>query len=191
MKMIGKQPGTDIWVFNENVHMDNQATRIPKDEMRFLLTDPKLPALMKVTGGRPILSVSHFAQHHSQNNPNNCFFFNSDFDDGEALKELIMAERKLFQNNFPQVIIGHVASGIASNYDLVQETWEGCATPVFKGLPISGKTTALRAVLSVFGILYSFHSSELKDRKLCYTNLSLPCKLVFLYAQDARNLYYQ
>ena len=62
MKMIGKQPGTDIWVFNENVHMDNQGIRIPKEEMRFLLTDPKLPALMKVTGG--ILFVSHFAQHY-------------------------------------------------------------------------------------------------------------------------------
>ena len=85
-----------------------------------------------------------------------------------------MAERELFQNNFSQVIIGHVASGIASNYDLVQETWEGCATPVFKGPPICGKTNALRAVLSEFGGIYSFHSGELKSCKLCYTNLSLP-----------------
>lgn len=80
-----------------------------------------------------------------------------------------MAERQLFQNNFSQVIIGHVASGIASKYDLVQEIWEGCAIPVFKGPPICGKTTALRAVVSVFGIS-SFHSGELKDRKLCYKN---------------------
>ena len=67
-----------------------------------------------------------------------------------------MAERQLFQNNFSQVIIGRVASRIASNYDLVQEIWEGCATPVFKGPPICGKTTALRAVLSVFGIRSHF-----------------------------------
>ena len=69
------------------------------------------------------------------------------------------AERELFRNNFPQVVLGHVASGIACNYDLVQDIWEGCATPVFKGPPISGKTTALRTVLSVFGIR-SFHSGK-------------------------------
>ena len=58
MKMIGKQPGTDIWVFNENVHMDDRGMRVPKEEMRFLLTDPKLPALLKVTGGTLFVSLN-------------------------------------------------------------------------------------------------------------------------------------
>ena len=43
----------------------------------------------------------------------------SDFDNGEALKALIEAERDLFKNNFGQVILGHAVSSIAANYDLV------------------------------------------------------------------------
>lgn len=45
--------------------------------------------------------------------------FPLDFDQGEALRLLIEAEKKLFNNNFPQVIMVHAASSIAANYDLV------------------------------------------------------------------------
>ena len=87
------------------------------------------------------------------------FLSDADFDDDEALNELMMAERDLFRNNFPQVIIGHVASGIACNYDLFQDIWEGCASPVFNSPLILVKTTALLPILSVFGIC-SFHSGK-------------------------------
>lgn len=48
--------------------------------------------------------------------------------------------------------MGHAASGMAANYDLLIGEFGGCPTPVFMGEPLSGKTSALRAVLSVFGI---------------------------------------
>ena len=67
------------------------------------------------------------------------------------MKNLTEAERNLFQNNFSQVLIPHGASSIAANYDLVVKEFDGCATPILKGHPVSGKTTALKAVLSVFG----------------------------------------
>ena len=54
-------------------------------------------------------------------------------------------------NNFPQVVMAHAASSIAANYDLVVKEFDGFATPILKGHPVSGKTTALKAVLSVFG----------------------------------------
>jgi len=47
--------------------------------------------------------------------------------------------------------MAHAASSIAANYDLVVKEFDGCATPILKGHPVSGKTTALKAVLSVFG----------------------------------------
>lgn len=75
-----------------------------------------------------------------------------DLDNGEALRELMLAEQDLFQNNFAQVLLGHAASGLASNYDLLISEFGGCPTPVLKGEPLSGKTTALKAILSVFGI---------------------------------------
>ena len=75
----------------------------------------------------------------------------TDFDDGRALKKLFEAEEQLFQNNFPQVIMAHAVSSIVANYDLVVEEFDGCSVPVLQGEPVSGKTTAMRAVLSVFG----------------------------------------
>ena len=78
-------------------------------------------------------------------------FVSTDFDQGEALKALLQAEQDLFQNNFPQVIMAHAVSSIVANYDLVVEEFDGCSVPVLQGQPVSGKTTAMRAVLSVFG----------------------------------------
>ena len=79
-----------------------------------------------------------------------------DFDNGEALGELILAEKGLLQNNFPQALMCHAASGMAANYDLLIDEFEGCPTPVLQGEPLSGKTTAMKAALSVFGITKCF-----------------------------------
>jgi hypothetical protein len=74
------------------------------------------------------------------------------FNNGEALCELIEAEQELYQNNFLQVIMAHIATGMAANYDTIVKRFGGCPTPVLMGEPVSGKTTAMKAVLSVFGI---------------------------------------
>lgn len=65
------------------------------------------------------------------------------FDRAESLKVFIEAEKDLFANNFPQVVLAHVASAMAANYLLIVNEFDGCATPVLKGYPVSGKTTAL------------------------------------------------
>ena len=45
----------------------------------------------------------------------------------------------------------HAASSLCANFDLTIETFDGCGIPVLIGYPVSGKSTALKAVLSVFG----------------------------------------
>ena len=75
----------------------------------------------------------------------------AEFHEGKALKRLLEAEKQLFHNNFPQVVPAHAASCIAANYDLVVKEFDGYVTPVLKGQPVSGKTTALKAVTSVVG----------------------------------------
>ena len=79
-----------------------------------------------------------------------------DFNNGEALGKLILAEKELLQNNFPQALMCHVASGMAANYDLLINEFEGCPTPVLQGEPLSGKTMAMKVALSVFGITKCF-----------------------------------
>ena len=50
MEVLGKQPNSNIWVFNENVHMNNSGSLIPVRERCFLLSkDGKLPELINVT----------------------------------------------------------------------------------------------------------------------------------------------
>lgn len=78
------------------------------------------------------------------------YFFPAEFDEEKGLKDLLEAEKQLFQNNFPQVVLAHAASSIAANYEVVVNEFDCCATPVLKGQPVTGKTTALKAVMSVF-----------------------------------------
>ena len=75
-----------------------------------------------------------------------------DMDNGESLRELFLKEEQLFKNNYPQVVLAHAASSMACNYDLIIKKFNGCAIPVLKGPPVCGKTSALKAVMSVFGI---------------------------------------
>ena len=67
------------------------------------------------------------------------------------MKNLFKAEKALFGNNFPQVLMAHTASRLCANFDLTFDLFDGCAIPVLIGHPVSGKSTALKAVLSVFG----------------------------------------
>ena len=47
--------------------------------------------------------------------------------------------------------MAHAASSLCANFDLTIDLFDGCAIPVLIGHPVSGKSTALKAVLSVFG----------------------------------------
>ena len=99
--------------------------------------------------------------------------FPVDLDNGEALKKLFTTEKKkLFGNNFPQVLMTHAASSLCANFDLTIDMFDGCSIPVLIGYPVSGKSTALIAVLSVFGncqllnskLTLNFLSWQLKKR---------------------------
>lgn len=69
----------------------------------------------------------------------------------ESLAELFRVEKSLFVNNFPQVPMVHAVSATAANFDLVIDKVDGCGIPILIGNPVSGKSTALKVVLSVFG----------------------------------------
>ena len=100
-----------------------------------------------------------------------------DLDDGIALKQLLVAEKALFQNNYPQVVLTHAVSSMAANYSTIIERYEGCSIPFLKGQPVSGKTTALKAALGVFGI-HRFISGKyiyyiyLLYKVKCFTKIS-------------------
>ncbi|XP_028409953.1 uncharacterized protein LOC114532610 [Dendronephthya gigantea] len=126
VEIVGKQKTDDVWVFNPHVHVDKNGRLIPQDERAYVSMEASsLPYLRNIS---------------------------SDLDDGAAFKRLLVTEKALFQNNYPQVVLAHAGSSMACNYDLILKKFDGCAIPVLMGPSVSGKTTALKAVMSIFGI---------------------------------------
>ena len=83
----------------------------------------------------------------------------------------------------------HVVSAIAANFDLVIDKFDGCGIPVLIGHPVAGKSTALKAVLSVFGdttlVNSKFEIDSLVMLKFLFTD---QCRLfynfIFLFVVD-------
>ena len=87
-------------------------------------------------------------------------FFFAAIDNGEALKELITAEKELFANNFPQALMTIACAGLAANYELVLHDIGCCSLPVLSGAAISGKTMALRCAMAIFGQKQLLHGKS-------------------------------
>lgn len=90
-------------------------------------------------------------------------YFPVDLDNGEALKKLFTTEKK----NSLEIIF------LKCWWLMLQAVmFDGCSIPVLIGYPVSGKSTALMAVLSVFGncqllnskLTLNFLSWQLKKR---------------------------
>lgn len=66
--------------------------------------------------------------------------------------------------------MAHAVSALAANFDLVVDKFDGCGIPVFIGRPVSGKSTGLKAVLSVCGDTALVNS---KFDVLCFLSICL------------------
>ena len=75
----------------------------------------------------------------------------ADVDDGTALKNLVCALKDLTSNNFGQAVLTLGCVGMGANFETIQSILGGCAMGVLYGHPMSGKTTVLKAALSVIG----------------------------------------
>ena len=71
----------------------------------------------------------------------------SDVDNGEAMKKLILSLKDLCGSNFPQALLTIACVGMGANYD--QQQVGSCSMGVLVGVPMSGKTTVLKAALSL------------------------------------------
>lgn len=71
----------------------------------------------------------------------------------------MIALKDLTNNNFGQAVLTLGCVGMGANFDMIQSILGGCAMGVLYGHPMSGKTTVLKAVLSVVG------QSEVIQRK--------------------------
>ena len=97
-----------------------------------------------------------------------CIKLSWELDGWEALAELFRSKKSLFAKNFSQVLMAHAVSTFADNFDLVAEKFDGCGISVFIGHPVSGKSTAMKDALSVFGDTALINS---KFDVLCFSTI--------------------
>lgn len=101
-QIIGKQPDSDVWVFNADVQMDGSENLTPLEQRKFISEGKRNDHVVKIP---------------------------SDFDSGEfrALKNLFKAEKALSGTTSPQVLMAHMASSLCANFDLAIDLFDGCA----------------------------------------------------------------
>ena len=52
-QIIGKQPDSDVWVFNADVQMDGSENLIPLEQRRFISEGKRNDHVVKIPSGRP------------------------------------------------------------------------------------------------------------------------------------------
>lgn len=51
--MVGKQPSSDVWVFNDSTQMNKYGIKIDEEDLVFIvIEDDRLPLLKSVSGGK-------------------------------------------------------------------------------------------------------------------------------------------
>lgn len=112
----------------------------------------------------------------------------ADVDDGTALKNLVCALKDLTSNNFGQAVLTLGCVGMGANFETIQSILGGCAMGVLYGHPMSGKTTVLKAALSVIG------QNDVIQRKWFLSFLSLvseTCLTTGLYYREITRFFKQ
>ena len=92
---------------------------------------------------------------------------------GKLLPSSSEARKVCSQTIFPQILMAHAVSALAANFDLVVDKFDGCGIPVFIRHLVCGKSTALKAVLSVFSDTALISS---KFDVLCFFTICLLCQ---------------
>ena len=79
------------------------------------------------------------------------FHFSVDLDDDESLKNLFEPQKKLFGNNCPQELMAHADSSLCKNVTSQLRPLMVVVYQFSLGTQYLENSTALKAVLSVFG----------------------------------------
>ncbi len=131
----GRQPGSKVWVLNEDVQLDECGSRI-------LPIDSEYIWLGTMTGNRNLASVAPASDAAS------IPLFTSP---QSTLDETLTCLRQAVANNYTPAFFLIASAGMAVHYELIIETYGMCPMPVAVRRKNTGKSTAARTALALLG----------------------------------------
>ena len=132
---LGQQPGSHVWVMNEDVHYDENGERIPVIDSEYIW----LGGMISNRSLANVASASDAASIPLLSSPQ------------AALDQTLTCLRKAVDNNYMPAFFLIASAGMAVHYQSVMEKYGMCPTPVAVGLKNTGKSTAARTALALLG----------------------------------------
>ncbi len=132
---LGQQPGSRVWVMNEEVHLDENGDHIPISDSEYIWLGPMI-------SNRSLANVAPAS--HAALIPLRC-------SPKTALDRTLTCLKQAVDNNFVPAFFVIAAAGMAVHYEAVMEKYGMCPTPVAIGFKNTGKSTAARTALALLG----------------------------------------
>ena len=132
---LGQQPGSRIWVMNEEVHLDEDGQRIPVSDSEYIwlgamITESCLPNVAPAADAAVIPLASP---------------------PKATLNRTLSSLQKAVDNNYIPAFFVIASAGMAVHYQTIMDKYGMCPTPVAIGCKNTGKSTAARTALALLG----------------------------------------
>ena len=79
------------------------------------------------------------------------FYFIANLDQGASLRRMLEIQKKYVGANFPSNILLLGGLGLAVHYEQLSKIYDGVPLTIAYGHPVSGKSSAVKAVMAVIG----------------------------------------
>lgn len=132
---LGQQPGSRVWVLNENIHLKEDGETIPASHSEYIW-------LGGMVSGRALANVAPSTDAA-------CVPMHSPPLD--AFETTLKSLKTAVDNNYLPAFFVIASAGMALHYELVMEKYGMCPTPVAIGFKNTGKSTAARTSLALLG----------------------------------------
>ena len=132
---LGRQPSSNVWVLNEETHIDETGNKISTSDSEYIwiggmIGNRNLPNVAPASDAAivPCKVVPH-----------------------DALGNTLHCLKEAVDNNFVPAFFIIASAGMAVHYEVVNNNYGICPTPVGIGPKNMGKSTAARTALALLG----------------------------------------
>ena len=152
---LGRQPGSDIWVFNEKIQYCSDGNKPSAKDSPYVW----LGALIgrRKLAGVPVTSDAAVMPEKID-------------DPKEALTCTLLALKAAVDNNYVSAFMVIAADLLCTHYETVFEAYGMCPTPIAIGKKNTGKSTAARTSLYLFGVPQKYFIREFTDTQTTSQN---------------------
>lgn len=132
---LGRQPDSEFWVLNEDVHMDNTGATIPTESSKYIW-------LGSMIGNRNLPNIAP---------PFEACYIPMKNSPQVALDKTLLSLKEAVDNNYLSAFFLIASAGMSMHYDYILNIYGMCPTAVAIGPKNTGKSTAAKTALSLIG----------------------------------------